>query len=77
MAFNRPRLSRQSRFTRARREVVAIEKLVGRAGLRPLPFHVWHDALVRDGGRPSPEFTAAAEHARRYYAAVTLPSLRP
>jgi len=60
-----------ARFTRAQqREVRAIEALVGPAGLRPLPFHVWHDNLVRAGGHPSPEFVAAAEHARRYYAAL-------
>lgn len=58
------------------REVCAVEKLVGPAGLRPLPLHVWCRAWI-ESGRASPELVAAAEHARRYWDAVlpTLPTL--
>jgi hypothetical protein len=63
------------RFTKARGEILAIEKLVGPADLRPLPVHIWCRALI-ESGRASPELLAAAEHAQQYWAAVTLPSLR-
>jgi hypothetical protein len=63
-----------SHFTKARHETRRVEKLVGPTGLRPLPFHFWYDALVRAGGHPSPEFTAAAEHARQAWAKI-LPAL--
>ena len=59
-----------------RREVRRIDKLVGPAGLRPLPLHVWCRALIASG-RASPALVKAAEDARRYWDAVlpTLPVL--
>jgi hypothetical protein len=58
---------------RQRAEVRRVEKLVGPAGLKPLPLHVWCKSLI-ESGRASPELVKAAAAAKAYWDGV-LPSL--
>jgi hypothetical protein len=57
---------RSRRFTEARAEILAVERLVGTGKLRPLPFHIWCRATI-ESGRASPELLAAAARSKKIW----------
>ena len=66
----------KSRFVRARKEILAIEKHVGPRGLRSLPWHLIYAPQLRDG-TASPEIVAAAARSRAEWDAATIPLFSP
>jgi hypothetical protein len=72
-------MSRASRYNSKVRkvdfaEVRNVERAVGRAGVRPWPWHFWAK-VIESGGVPSPELVKAADRAREFYRTVDIPAL--